>query len=90
MINSRYNKYSSNDGYSYNFTRYPEVQLNDIDFIIINVIQSDRLDLLAKKYFGNSKLWWIIAMVNNISGDSVFVQVGTQLYIPKDYYNYVY
>lgn len=87
---SRYNKYSSNDGRSYSFTLYPEVKLNDVDFIKITFTSSDRLDLLAKKYFNNSKLWWIIAMVNQIPGDSLVVQVGTKLYIPKDYYLYVY
>jgi len=33
----------------------------------------DRLDLLAKRYFKNSKYWWVIAMVNDIPGDSLIV-----------------
>jgi len=38
-------------------------------------MSTDRLDLLAKKYFGYSNLWWIIALVNRdiLSGNSLYV-----------------
>ena len=51
---------------------------------------TDRLDLLAAKYFNNSKLWWLIALVNNLSGDSVAIETGTMLYIPRNHYRYVF
>lgn len=91
MGNSRYDKYSKINTLTktYAFTTYPQVSLNEIDFFKITVTSSDRLDILAKRYFGNSKLWWIIAMINNIPGDSIMVEVGTQLYIPMEYYIYV-
>ncbi len=90
---SRYSKYSHkiNNGQYYSFTLYPYIiNINDTDFYKIIVKQGDRLDLLAKKYYNNSTFWWIIAMVNNIDGDSLLVQPGTILYIPKDYTSYVY
>ena len=90
MTISRYHKYSKNNGKTYDFTLYPEIQINLTDFIQIYPNQNDRLDLIAKRYLGDSKLWWIIAMVNNIDGDSLLVQPGTILYIPKDYTSYVY
>jgi hypothetical protein len=34
---------------------------------------TDRLDLLAAKYFNNSKLWWLIAVINDLPGDSIVV-----------------
>lgn len=89
---SRYDKYGkvSTDGRYYTTVSYPVVQLNNYDFFIVIVKSTDRLDLLAKQYFNNSKLWWIIAWVNNLSGDSVMVQPGTELYIPKEYISYVH
>lgn len=36
---------------------------NDIIHVII---QNERLDTIAYKYYKNSKLWWVIADVNNV------------------------
>lgn len=89
-MSSRYDKYSTVKNGIYTQTIYPEVQLNNVDFHKITFKYGDRLDLLAKKYFNNSKLWWVIAMVNDVDGDSLIVPVGTELYIPKQVSKYVY
>ena len=89
MTISRYHKYSKNNGKTYDFTLYPEIQINLTDFIQIYPNQNDRLDLIAKRYLGDSKLWWIIAMVNKLQGDSLMVPVQTKLYVPKEVYKYV-
>lgn len=88
---SRYNKYGkiSQDGRHYSTVTYPVVEKNNYQYIVIMTNATDRLDLLAKKYFNNSKLWWLLALVNQLPGDSVMVQPGIQLYIPKDYFSYV-
>ena len=43
----------------------------------------NRIDLIAYDFLGDSKLWWVIAMVNDVDGDSLIVPTGTELYIPK-------
>jgi hypothetical protein len=42
------------------------------------------LDLLANEYYGDSKLWWIIATANNINGVNIGLDGGIQLRIPKN------
>ena len=88
---SRYNKYGtiSFDGRTYINVKYPSIPVNNYDFITIMTKSTDRLDLLASQYFNNSKLWWLIAVINGLPGDSVMVDEGTVLYIPKEYIRYV-
>ena len=45
--------------------------------------QYDRLDLLAKRYYGDHKLWWIIAEFNNIMYFFQEIEVGTKIYLPS-------
>lgn len=89
---SRYDIYSSisEDRLHYNVTRYPSININQSQFFTIMTKGTDRLDLLAAKYFNNSKLWWLIALINDLPGDSIVVQSGRELYIPRNYYTYVY
>jgi hypothetical protein len=62
-------------------TIYPKIKPTDNDFYIISE-QSDRLDILATKYFGDKSLWWIIAIANNLNDATFFINPGTQLRIP--------
>lgn len=64
-------------------TIYPNVKPSDTDFYIISEA-GDRLDLLAKKYYKDVSLWWIIAVANNLNDANFFVQEGLQLRIPQD------
>jgi len=64
-------------------TIYPKILPNDNDLYIITE-QSDRLDILANKYYNNPNMWWIIATANNISDANFFVEPGIQLRIPSD------
>ena len=84
MNKSRYEKYSKNITLKdYGFTLLPTIEVNNFQFFKIIFKDGDRLDLLAKKYFNDSTLWWIIAIANNLDGDSIIVTPGTTLYIPK-------
>ena len=62
---------------------YPSVVLASNDYYI-DVSINDRLDLLAQDFYGDSKLWWVIAMANDLPGDSVFPPLGFQLRIPNN------
>jgi len=64
-------------------TIYPKIKPDDNDLYIITDI-SDRLDLLANKYYKNPSYWWIIAVANNINDGVMFVDEGTQLRIPNE------
>ena len=64
-------------------TIYPRIKASDTDFYIISE-QSDRLDLLAKKYYGDTTLWWVIAVANNLNDANFFVKEGLQLRIPQN------
>jgi len=53
----------------------------DNDIYIITQ-ETDRLDLLAHEFYGDSTLWWIIANANNINGVNIGLDAGIQLRIP--------
>ena len=53
------------------------------DYYII-AREQDRMDLLANDFYGDPSLWWVIAMANDIEGDSMFPPLGFQLRIPSN------
>jgi hypothetical protein len=67
----------------YSNTVYPEIQPTLDDIYIITTI-NDRLDVIAYDYYGDSTLYWIIAVANNIPGDSLIPEPGSQIRIPRD------
>lgn len=48
---------------------------------IVNQITQDRLDLVSQVAYGTPELWWVIALVNNIT-DPMTVPNGMRLRIP--------
>jgi nucleoid-associated protein YgaU len=64
-------------------TRYPSLAPTNEDYYIIARAE-DRLDLIAFDFYGDSTLWWIIAMANDIPGDSMYPPMGFQLRIPNN------
>lgn len=52
------------------------------DDIFHTVQEGDRIDILAKKYLGNKKYWWVIADYNNLEFP-LDLEVGTVLRIPS-------
>jgi phage tail protein X len=63
---------------------YPNIPLSEYDYYIITTV-GDRLDSLAYSYYGDSTLWWIIAVANNnATKGALFPAPGTQLRIPTD------
>jgi len=67
----------------YTTTIYPKIKPSDLDLYVVTEA-GDRIDLLAKKYYNDSSLWWIIATANNINDANFYVPEGVQLRIPND------
>ena len=45
--------------------------------------EGDRLDILALEYYGDERLWFVIAKLNNLGKGSMDVPPGTILKIPR-------
>ena len=65
-------------------TSIPKTIPKKDDDIYIITQETDRLDLLANEYYGDSRLWWIIATANNLNGINIGLDGGIQLRIPKN------
>ena len=65
--------------------KYPEIPLDINDTYIITT-SGDRLDLLAHQFYGDVRLWWIIASANMnvIKRDSFILKPGLEIRIPND------
>jgi len=64
-------------------TIYPKIKPTDNDMYIITT-STDRLDVLANKYYGDKNLWWIIAVANNLNDATLHIEEGRQLRIPSN------
>jgi hypothetical protein len=63
-------------------TKYPKISL-DFSDIYVYTTRGDRYDLLAKSYYDDSSLWWIISVANyNLNQDSLIPPLGIQIRIP--------
>lgn len=49
---------------------------------LVRNVDVGRLDLLAYEFYGNVRLWWIIATVNNLVDPIGDMYPGQKLYIP--------
>jgi len=67
----------------YDSTIYPKIVREPSDPIII-ASSVDRLDNLAHRFYADTTMWWVIAIANELPGDSFFITPGTQLFIPKN------
>ena len=65
----------------YKTTYYPNIT-ESVDDFYITVSDVDYLDALAKKYYGDETLWWVIARANNLPGYKLSVSSNKQIRIP--------
>ena len=66
----------------YKTVRYPEVPLSSED-IYVYTQQGDRFDILAKQFYQDSSLWWVITIGNpQVTLGSLIIPEGIQLRIP--------
>ena len=81
---SRYNntrKQRKNKKSYYTTTIYKKVEEKNTDSYFI-AVEGDRCDNLAQRFYGDSKLWWFIAKVNNLTTNNI--PAGTSLRIPTN------
>lgn len=64
--------------------KFPKIKESEFDTTII-ATSSDRLDLLADKFYGNQELYWIIALANNLGYGTLEISAGTILRIPYNF-----
>ena len=69
-------------GKVYDSTLLSYVEPTDTDIVILTTM-GDRLDLLANEYYGDSTMWWVIAIKNNLTDIDLTMQGGIQLRIPS-------
>jgi hypothetical protein len=75
---------TTSDGVTYTVNAiYPEIPLSEEDFYVIST-GGDRYDILAKQFYSDHTLWWIIASANNSERASLVVEPGVQLRIPAN------
>ena len=67
----------------YKAIKYPNIPF-DRDDLYVTTTHGDRLDLLAKQFYNDVKLWWIIATSNSgiIRKDSYSLKPGLEIRIP--------
>ena len=84
---NRYKKidrYRTKDGKRYRTNAiYPNIPETENDIYVI-AGAADRYDKLAFQYYGDSKLWWIIASSNNHQKAPLYPEPGQQLRIPAN------
>ena len=68
----------------YGTTKYPDIPLEFSDVYVITTV-SDRLDVMANKFYGDSSLYWIISTANpQLKQNTLTPPNGTQLRIPTE------
>lgn len=65
----------------YSTLRYPRFELKSSDIYIISK-KTDRLDILAFRYYGDVRYWVIIAKANKLHNATLRIPIGTRLRIP--------
>lgn len=66
---------------------YPFIPYRDSD-IYLYAKRSDRLDLLAYRYYKDVSLWWVIASANNIGKGTLLIEPG-RIRIPYPVNDYI-
>jgi len=62
--------------------RDPVVPDPSDDLYLVNPGETDRLDLIAAKACGTTRLWWAIARVNNVIDPEIPFDVRQQIRLP--------
>lgn len=70
-----------NDLEVYNYPWNCDVQKSEGD-VYIELTSTIRLDQLATEYYGDPKLWWTIAQINNIKNPLTDLKPGMMIRIP--------
>jgi len=69
----------------FELTEYPEIEAQTDDIVYL-VKTTDRMDLLAYRYYQDCVLWWVIAVANNMELLPDDLQEGETIIIPSPRY----
>ena len=83
MAESRYRNTQIIDNKYQSTFDFPSVDWSKISTFSIRITDSDRMDILAAKYFNDGTLWWVIALINDIAWPWDFAS-GQIIKIPVD------
>jgi len=61
----------------------PQIDLTQYSIYVVTEADQGRLDNVAHRCLGDSRLWWAIAYVNNIANPLALMVVGQTLKIPQ-------
>ena len=65
-------------------------ELREIPFsandVMYEITSTDRIDLIAKKFYKRPRLWWIIAHANNMTDFPLCLVPGEKIRIPDPFY----
>ena len=67
----------------YETATYPKFERKETDIYIISR-KLERLDLLAERYYDDSRFWWVIARANNLGKGTLTIPAGKQIRIPQN------
>lgn len=68
----------------YRTVRYPEIEVDEND-IYVTTTQGDRFDILAKDFYQDGSLYWIISTANpQLPQNSLIIPEGYQIRIPAN------
>jgi len=69
----------------YRNVKYPIVPISGND-IYITATVNQRLDLVAKRFYNDVDLWWVINIANPnlVPRDSIYIPIGAQVRIPAN------
>ena len=69
----------------YRHVVYPQIKISEGDIYITSGV-NQRLDLLAKQFYNDVDLWWVINIANPnlVPRDSFYIPPGVQIRIPTN------
>ena len=50
----------------------------------IEITTPERLDTLANRFYGDSELWWVIAVANGLGKGTLYIPENTRLRLPSN------
>lgn len=61
----------------------PDFETEDVERHTVTASDIGHMDLIAKQYYNDEALWWVIAWANRIKNPITDMEIGQQLAIPE-------
>jgi nucleoid-associated protein YgaU len=79
----RFHEFVELDGVSFwQHTELPEFEESTTD-VEYRVAHGDRIDALAKRFYGDPRLWWVICWANAMALPAVEMYTGRVIRVPQ-------